>query len=69
MASILGQLPAPQRAYERPTAGQEGPGTALQAARAVKEPPPYGRRQGFTPRRLDDFGDGASCGGAGGLHQ
>ena len=27
---------------------------------AIKEPPPYGRRQGFVPRTQDDFGDGGA---------
>ncbi|KAK6013432.1 inhibitor of Apoptosis domain protein [Ostertagia ostertagi] len=26
----------------------------------VKEPPPYGRRQGFRPRNVEDFGDGGA---------
>ncbi|KAF7639786.1 SKIP_SNW domain-containing protein [Meloidogyne graminicola] len=27
---------------------------------AIKEPPPYGKRQGFVPRTQDDFGDGGA---------
>ena len=27
---------------------------------AIKEPPLYGRRQGFVPRTQDDFGDGGA---------
>lgn len=29
-------------------------------ALAVKEPPPYGLRQGFLPRKAEDFGDGGA---------
>jgi SNW domain-containing protein 1 len=59
MASILNALPAPAREYSKP-APEPQPHGAL-AMRGVKEPPPYGRRAGFVPRRLEDFGEGAQC--------
>lgn len=55
MSTVLDRLPAPQRQYERPTVEQA---PAALATRGLKEPPAYGRRQGFVPRRLEDFGDG-----------
>ena len=57
MASILSSLPAPAREYTKP-APEPQPHGAL-AMRGVKEPPSYGRRAGFVPRRLEDFGEGA----------
>jgi SNW domain-containing protein 1 len=58
--SLLAAIPAPTRDLT-----DDGP--ALKPVRAahvtprsaVKEPPPYGKRQGFVPRRLEDFGNGA----------
>uniref|UniRef100_A0A0N4WR89 SKIP_SNW domain-containing protein n=1 Tax=Haemonchus placei TaxID=6290 RepID=A0A0N4WR89_HAEPC len=32
----------------------------IPTAIVVKEPPPYGRRQGFRPRGVEDFGDGGA---------
>lgn len=56
MASILDRIPAPQRQYERPAA-EPSPAAKL-ASRALKEPPAYGKRTGFVPRRVEDYGDG-----------
>jgi SNW domain-containing protein 1 len=65
-SALLSSIPAPSKEYTRP----EAPPTtsaALVASRVTREPPPYGKRQGFVPRRLEDYGDGerwASGGGA-----
>lgn len=60
MASILDRLPAPNKQYERPAADQ-APAAANLAVRGLREPPPYGKRKGFVPRRLEDFGDGEAA--------
>lgn len=57
MASVLGHLPAPTR--EHAPAPRENTATQ-QAGRLTKEAPPYGKRQGFVPRRLEDYGDGGA---------
>lgn len=64
MTSFLTTLPAPAKEYSKPA--PEGPTSTALAARAVKEPPPYGKRQAFVPRRLDDYGDGGRA--AAGTH-
>lgn len=58
MASILGSLPAPSRQYERPAAEPSAGAATSLAMRGLKEPPAYGSRKGFVPRRLEDYGDG-----------
>lgn len=57
MASILDRIPAPSRQYERQAAAEPGAAERL-AVRALKEPPAYGKRTGFVPRRIEDYGDG-----------
>lgn len=49
-------LPVPRNAYVPP----ELPDRPAVAAVARKEPPPYGQRQGFVPRSVEDFGDGGA---------
>ncbi len=56
MASILERIPAPQRPVERAAAPESS--AAKLAVRALKEPPAYGKRTGFVPRRIEDYGDG-----------
>lgn len=57
--SLLASLPAPVQSYEAPEApAPSAPGSAVHAKKLVKEVPPYGRRQGFVPRRVEDYGDG-----------
>lgn len=49
-------LPVPRNTYVPP----ERPDSPVAAAPARREPPPYGQRQGFIPRSLEDFGDGGA---------
>lgn len=63
-ARLLSALPAPrhQDPFLGPTlgAGVQNQSRALVAPSKHKEPPPYGRRQGFVPRKVEDFGDGGA---------
>ena len=60
MATLLSSIPAPAKEYSRPA--PEGPSSSGAAgARITREPPPCGKRAGFVPRRIEDFGDGAFC--------
>lgn len=64
MTSVLtAALPSPRNAFpDRPTSAAAPVPTPLGSSsrRQVKEPPPYGQRQGFVPRTEDDFGDGGA---------
>lgn len=62
--SLLASLPAPVQSYEAPEApAPSAPGSAVHVKKLTKEVPPYGRRQGFVPRRVEDYGDGMwACG-------
>ena len=55
MASLLASIPAPTRDYSREGAGV-GAGPSSAPVTVSKAAPPYGSRQGFVPRRLEDFG-------------
>lgn len=57
--SLLAALPAPSKAFA-PVSSQDGPKSTALATIGAKEAPPYLRRQGFVPRRTDDFGDGGA---------
>lgn len=57
--SLLAALPSPQNAVVTYTAPAAKPSTALTVP-GRREPPPYMRRQGFVPRRPEDFGDGGA---------
>lgn len=61
--SLLDSLPAPERKYAstRPVKASK----ELAVQRSTFEPPPYGSRRGFVPRRPEDFGDGARPGRGG----
>ncbi len=56
MASLLASLPAPLKQH----APLAAPAPTGQAAPSFKEAPPYLRRQGFIPRKDEDFGDGGA---------
>eukprot|EP00897_Mesotaenium_endlicherianum_P000764 jgi/Mesen1/10689/ME000009S10478 len=64
---LLGQLPAPKHQAPAYDAGSDPwfRGTAIQevkpaAGSRFREPPPYGKRGGFVPRKVEDFGDGGA---------
>ncbi|KIZ05724.1 SNW domain-containing protein 1, partial [Monoraphidium neglectum] len=57
MASgLLASLPQPRQAQPAVVAAP----TSLAVVAASREPPPYLRRGGFTPRKPEDFGDGGA---------
>ncbi|GLC33946.1 hypothetical protein PLESTB_000821300 [Pleodorina starrii] len=56
--SLLANLPAPTKQHATPI--QAVPASSALVATVHKEPPPYLRRQGWVPRRADDFGDGGA---------
>ncbi|GIL60468.1 hypothetical protein Vafri_15027 [Volvox africanus] len=56
--SLLANLPAPTKQHAAPI--QAVPASAAIVATTYKEPPPYLRRQGWVPRRTEDFGDGGA---------
>ena len=56
--SLLTALPAPSKQHAAPVV--VAPASSLALAPLVKEAPPYLRRQGFVPRKADDFGDGGA---------
>lgn len=55
-SALLSSIPAPAREYSRPEPPPPTGGAA--GSLVTREPPPYGRRAGFVPRRLEDYGDG-----------
>eukprot|EP00741_Cyanophora_paradoxa_P006130 tig00000944_g5945.t1 len=57
MASLTSILPAPKHSVPQYT-----PDAVAAAVDSItkKGPPPYGQRQGWVPRSLDDFGDGGA---------
>jgi SNW domain-containing protein 1 len=57
--SLLASIPAPTRDLAREEA--PSPAAASAPSRPVKEPPAYGQRKGYVPRRQEDFGDGKVC--------
>lgn len=63
--SLLASLPVPTKTYAAPEPELPTPSGAKQAPGVIREVPPYGRRQGFVPRRVEDFGDGAWLAGEG----
>jgi len=56
--SLLASLPAPSRDLSSSDAPLIAPSIARPLGRSVKEIPPYGQRQGFIPRKQEDYGDG-----------
>ena len=60
--SFLATIPAPARQYERPEAPE--PSRPAGMGKVAFQPPPYGQRAGFVPRKVADFGDGECVGGA-----
>jgi SNW domain-containing protein 1 len=67
MASLTALLPAPRHTYtvrDGDAAADEDTAMAPSAAAAAAPkkfvPPPYGRRAGFVPRTVEDFGDGGA---------
>ena len=57
MADLVRSLPAPQREY----VVWQDPDKSLRKAPTPKSrAPPYGRRRGFVPRSIADFGDGGA---------
>jgi SNW domain-containing protein 1 len=62
MAAAALRLPPPKLAAAAAVAEPAAAAAAAQPARAAIafEPPPYGHRQGFVPRTLQDFGDGGA---------
>jgi SNW domain-containing protein 1 len=57
--SLLAALPAPRQEFGE-LAVSAPPTTTTVTLAARREPPPYLRRQGFIPRRPDDFCDGGA---------
>lgn len=64
---LLGQLPAPKKQGSLYDAGLDswfmnrtGETITPGQIHKFKDPPPYGRRQGFVPRKVEDFGDGGA---------
>jgi len=61
MASLASLLPNPVNvAYRDDDEDVELDKSYKQLAVTIKEPPPYGRRHGWIPRKADDFGDGGA---------
>jgi len=70
MASLLRRLPAPQQKVEAlqvadATVGsfqlaRNGEEVTALATMSTRGPPPYGKRQGWAPRSLADYGDGGA---------
>lgn len=60
--SFVRSLPTPQNDYASLRTAASLAGTPEVAARAVREPPPYGARRsaGFVPKKPEDFGDGGA---------
>jgi len=63
--SLTALLPQPRHSYavrdEEDAAGGDDTARAPAAAAKPKfQPPPYGKRAGFVPRTLEDFGDGGA---------
>lgn len=56
--SLLSALPAPSKQHAAPIA--VAPASSMAVMSLSKEAPPYLRRQGFVPRKPDDFGDGGA---------
>jgi SNW domain-containing protein 1 len=57
MADLVRSLPAPQREY----VVWQDPDKSIRTAPTPKSrAPPYGRRRGFVPRSIADFGDGGA---------
>ncbi|EFJ40771.1 hypothetical protein VOLCADRAFT_69109 [Volvox carteri f. nagariensis] len=56
--SLLANLPAPTKQHAAPILAV--PASSAIVSTAYKEPPPYLRRQGWVPRRAEDFGDGGA---------
>lgn len=50
--SFLSALPKPKHTYRDAPLVEEAP---VVAAAGVKEPPAYGKRRGYIPRRCDTF--------------
>lgn len=63
MATLTLSLPRPQNSFNDNESRQssfEHPNIQQQHRIQVKQPPPYGQRQGFIPRTVEDFGDGGA---------
>ncbi|PIO77503.1 SKIP/SNW domain protein [Teladorsagia circumcincta] len=67
MQLLKGLLPAPSAITDEYSQVRRDPwfrgredALPTSTAVVVKEPPPYGRRQGFRPRSAEDFGDGGA---------
>lgn len=52
-------LPAPRHSYNVHT-DEPSPSSVLASSETKKKVPPYGHRQGFVPRSVEDFGDGGA---------
>lgn len=52
-------LPAPRHSYNVHT-DEPSPSSVLAPSETKKKVPPYGHRQGFVPRSVEDFGDGGA---------
>eukprot|EP01097_Dermamoeba_algensis_P009588 TRINITY_DN67_c0_g1_i3.p1 TRINITY_DN67_c0_g1~~TRINITY_DN67_c0_g1_i3.p1 ORF type:complete len:556 (+),score=157.11 TRINITY_DN67_c0_g1_i3:55-1722(+) len=57
--SLLGILPTPKHFVE-PFLEEESEPQIDLAPQKFKQPPPYGQRQGWVPRNIEDFGDGGA---------
>jgi SNW domain-containing protein 1 len=58
MAQLTSLLPLPRHSQIRRGSAPPPPSTLSEIP--LFEPPPYGKRQGFTPRTVEDFGDGGA---------
>lgn len=60
-SSLPGLLPAPQQAYQAPMSFTPTPKETRSVSSGPAKPiPPYGKRHGWIPRSVEDFGDGGA---------
>jgi SNW domain-containing protein 1 len=58
--SFVHSLPIPQHDYSALRTAASVAGTPAAPQASWKEPPPYGHRKGFLPKKVEDFGDGGA---------
>eukprot|EP00192_Tetraselmis_astigmatica_P008664 CAMPEP_0117682022 /NCGR_PEP_ID=MMETSP0804-20121206/19369_1 /TAXON_ID=1074897 /ORGANISM="Tetraselmis astigmatica, Strain CCMP880" /LENGTH=626 /DNA_ID=CAMNT_0005491969 /DNA_START=9 /DNA_END=1889 /DNA_ORIENTATION=- len=58
--SFVRTLPTPQHDYSALRSSASAAGTPQATAVTRREPPPYGARKGFVPKKVEDFGDGGA---------
>ena len=60
MKTLSAILPEPKYHDERISSKDDSPSTDTRLVVKVSGPPPYGRRGGWIPRTLEDYGDGGA---------